>query len=75
MTIDAAIREAVADAVAPLAREIHELRQRIAPPPEWVSINEAARHYDVTTATIRNWIRSGKIEARGVGKQRQVKVS
>lgn len=74
MTIDAAIREAVAEAVAPLAREIRELRQRIDPPREWVSVAEAAGQYGVSPATIRRWISEGKMETKGAGKARRVRL-
>ena len=74
MTLDAAIREAVAEAVAPLAREIAALRDKVSPPREWVTIQEAAEMNGVTTATIRNWIKAGQLEAKGRGKARRVKV-
>ena len=74
MTIDAAIREAVAEAVAPLAKEIRDLRAKLDPPKEWVSVQEAADHYGVTPATIRRWISEGNLQAKGSGKARRVRI-
>jgi excisionase family DNA binding protein len=73
MTIDAAIREAVQSAVAPLIQEIRELRQKIEPPQEWLNVADAAKHFKVSTSTIRRWIKHGRIEAKGSGKRRQVR--
>ena len=74
MTIDTAIQEAVQRAVAPLVREIQELSKRIAPPAEWRSLPDAADHYGVTPGTVRRWIAEGRIEAKGSGKARKVRV-
>lgn len=74
MTIDAAIREAVEAAVAPLAREIRDLRAKLDPPKEWVTIPEAADHFGKTTATVRRWISEGKLEAKGSGGMRRVRI-
>jgi len=75
MTIDVAIRAAVADAVAPLAEKIDALGRRVAPPPEWLTIREAAETLGVAESTVRRWAKDGQIEARGSGKARRVKVN
>lgn len=36
-------------------------------PISWGSVPEAAVHYDVSTDTIRRWIKSGDLEARRLG--------
>lgn len=35
----------------------------------WMSVPNAARHYDIGTETIRRWARDGRIDARKIGKQ------
>jgi len=74
MSIDTAIREAVAQAVAPLAAELRELRQKIDPPKEWVTVHEAADQFGVSVGTVRRWISEGRIEAKGKGKAKRVRV-
>jgi excisionase family DNA binding protein len=44
------------------------------PRPEWVTVNEAARALKVSPDTIRRQIRDGKMEARGAGKARRVRL-
>lgn len=41
---------------------------------EWMTVAQAAAALDVSDATIRRRIRSGEIEARGVGKTRRVRL-
>lgn len=48
---------------------------KIVPRPEWLSIADAAQAEGVTPATIRRWIAEGRIEAKGSGKARRVRVS
>lgn len=74
MSIDAAIHKAVAEAVAPLAKQVQELRRRIEPQEEWLTIREAAERANVTTATVRRWINDGRVEAKGYGKARRVRL-
>lgn len=74
MTIDAAIREAVAEAVAPLAREIRDLRTKLDPPKEWLTVKEAEAHFGVSASTLYRWIDEGSVETRGKGKARRIKV-
>ncbi|WP_164989274.1 helix-turn-helix domain-containing protein [Roseovarius sp. A46] len=74
MSIDAAIHDAVQSAIAPLVREIRDLRQKIEPPQEWLNVADAAKHFKVSTSTIRRWIKEGRIEAKGSAKRRQVRL-
>ncbi|TMV84499.1 helix-turn-helix domain-containing protein [Thioclava sp. BHET1] len=47
---------------------------RIVPAPKWVNITEAAKTMDCHPATVRRMITEGRIEARGSGRRRQVRV-
>ncbi len=63
---------------AALRSEIRALRNQIngaiiTPRAEWISIAEAAKAKGVNRSTIHRWIASGKLEARGSGRLRQVK--
>lgn len=73
MTIDAAIREAVEAAVAPLAREIRDLKAKLDPPKEWLTVKEAEKYFDVSASTLYRWIDEGSIETKGKGKARRVR--
>lgn len=46
----------------------------ITPAPEWLTISEAARKMEVDRTTIHRWADTGRIEVRGSGKTRRVKV-
>lgn len=74
MTIEAILREAVAAELAPLRAELRALRDKIEPPKEWITIQEAAEQYGKSPATIRRWIKEGKLEATGSGALRKVRV-
>lgn len=74
MTIESILREAVAAEIAPLRAELRELRQKIAPPKDWLTIPEAAEHYGKSPVTIRRWIKEGRLEAKGSGALRKVRV-
>lgn len=74
MTIDAAITEAVAKAVAPLEREIREMRAMIDPPKVWGTVAEAADHYGRSKSTIRRRIADGRLESKGSGALRRVRL-
>jgi excisionase family DNA binding protein len=68
-----------ADDLAALRREVRELRDAlqgamIVPPPEWLSIKDAAQVMGVSTDTVRRRIDAGALEAKGSGKLRRVKV-
>ena len=73
MTIDAAIREAVAEAVAPLVQKIDRLEAKLDPPKEWLTVKEAEKHFDVSASTLYRWIDEGSIETKGKGKARRVR--
>lgn len=62
-----------------LRDEMRAIRQMlegatITPPPEWVGIHEAAKHFGVHPSTIHRKIDKGEIQARGAGKTREVKI-
>lgn len=68
-----------ADAYEKIIAEIRDLKGKIdgatiTPRPEWVSVPVAAKAKGVTPATVRRWINEGRIEARGVGKAREVRL-
>ena len=70
--IDAALTAVVAEAVAPLAAEIRELRAtvealRAASPPKLVTVTEACRITGLSPATMRRRIADHSIESIRVG--------
>ncbi|WP_306150657.1 excisionase family DNA-binding protein [Roseovarius sp. MMSF_3281] len=75
MSIDAEIQKAVSAAVAPLVKEVRDLRRQIAPPKEWITVPEAARQMGVHESTVRRKIAAGEIETNGMaGKARRVRL-
>jgi excisionase family DNA binding protein len=46
----------------------------VSPAPEWVSMSEAARRKGVHRSTIDRWIKEQRLQARGAGKLREVRV-
>lgn len=62
-----------------IERQLAEIAARldgatVHPAPEWLPIPMAARAKGVTTATVRRWITEGRIEARGSGRLREVRL-
>lgn len=49
-------------------------RSTVTPAPEWVSVSEAARIEGCSATTIRRMVDAGKLEARGAGKARRVRL-
>lgn len=49
-------------------------RATIQPAPEWVTVGQAAKQLGVTSQTIRRKIDAGQIQAKGIGKTRQVRL-
>ena len=43
--------------------------------PEWMPLNDYARHAGVTARTVRNWIDKGEIETRRHGSKVMVRAS
>ncbi|HCO91066.1 MAG TPA: hypothetical protein DIT40_08850 [Alphaproteobacteria bacterium] len=71
---------ATTDDIERLERQIQRLTDmlqgaQVIPAPEWVSIQEAAKHHGRTARTIRDWIDAGKLEARGSGRCREVRIT
>jgi excisionase family DNA binding protein len=66
MTVDQALKDAVAEAVAPLAREVRQLRERLESvvPPQFVSIDEAAHRLGVSRTTVKEMLRRGDLAAK-----------
>lgn len=73
MTIDEMIKKSVAEAVAPLVTEIQSLKRKVDPPKEWLTVKEYAAAYNVGVSTVYRWIEEGKVETKGVGKQRRIR--
>jgi hypothetical protein len=68
---------ATAEDIAALHAELRAIRERLdylAPAPQWVSVADYAARKVVTKQTVYRWIASGAIEARGSGKNREVKM-
>lgn len=68
-----------ADAFEQLASKIDRLEKKldgatIIPKPQWVTVSEAARHYGKHPDTINRWIERGKLESRGEGTLRRVRI-
>lgn len=57
-----------------LERKIDALLDQIKPRDEWLSVHDYAAEKGVTVSTVRRWILSGQVEARGAGKLRRVKL-
>jgi excisionase family DNA binding protein len=80
MTVDAALAAIVADAVAPLAGQIRELRGEVAAlravsPPKFGTVADAARILGVSDQTIRRKITLGEILSMRVGRSVRVDIS
>jgi excisionase family DNA binding protein len=41
---------------------------------EWLTVEDAAARANVSVQTVRRWIRTGEVEARGAGKLRRVRL-
>lgn len=75
MTIDAQIQKAISIAIAPLTKEVRELRNRLDPPKEWLTISEAAKLLNVHESTVRRKVANGEIETNGMsGKAKRVRI-
>jgi excisionase family DNA binding protein len=77
VSVDTALAAVVADAVAPLATEIRELRAtvealRAASPPTLVTVGEACRVTGLSPATVRRRIADGTIPSRRIGRSVRV---
>ena len=70
MTLDQALREAVAEAVAPLEREVRALRERMdaTVAPQWVTIEEARQTLGCCRSTINEMIKRGDVVSKKIGR-------
>lgn len=70
--IDVSALDDMRQEIAALRRAIESAT--IKPAPEWVSVSEAASLRGCSASTISRLIASGRMEAKGAGKSRLVKV-
>lgn len=73
MQLDLATSKDIAEVMA----EIRAVRQRLdelAPPPEWISVAEYMRRKGVSKSTVYRQIKARKLQDRGTGKTREVKI-
>lgn len=61
-----------AETIRQIIRE--EIRAVVASEPAWLQVSQAAQKLGVSENTIRRWAREGRIETKGAGKARLVKV-
>lgn len=75
-TVDpVALAREIADMRADIQRMARMLeRATVTPAPEWITAKDAAAHFGVTTKTLREWRRAGRIEAKGAGKALRYRV-
>ena len=60
-----------------LMAEIRAVRQRLdelAPAPQWISVAEYMERKEVSKSTVYRRIKAGELQARGIGKTREVRV-
>ena len=77
VSIEEAFAAVVRAEIAPVVAELRQLRAEVAAmrrtlPPMLVTMEEAARHMDVSVATVRRQIRSGSIPVRRIGRSVRV---
>lgn len=65
------LRRIVRDEMAAL---LEQQRREAPPPSEWIQVHEFAARHKVTVRTVNNWVASGRVEARGAGPLRQIRV-
>jgi len=70
-----AVRKVVREEVAPLRRQLEELRDEKRPPETAVTVKEAARRMSVSSRTIQRMLRSGELQSVPVGRARRVLVA
>lgn len=62
------------DRVESILLDLKRQLDTLAPPQEWFGIDQAAEKLNVSASTIRRRINCGQLEARGIGKTRQVRL-
>lgn len=78
MSIEAEIKNAVAEAVGPLHDDIRKLQETIAsiqPAPEWVPLAEYARIRGVKPETDHEWRKAGSLEVSGTPRKYEVRLN
>lgn len=64
-----------AEALRELHRKLDRIEARLdGQHEEWLPVKLAAQKLEVSEATVRRWIKTGQIEAKGAGKARRVRV-
>jgi excisionase family DNA binding protein len=71
MTIDAVLAAVVSEALAPVVTELRELRATVEAlrPPQFISVDEAAKRLDVSTQTITAMCKRGELVHRRAGRR------
>lgn len=72
MTLELALKNLLRDAVREAVREELGATPR-GPSAEFLTYGEAARHVHVSVATIKRWVRTGRLPAFGTGRVKRVK--
>lgn len=71
MTLDQALRDAVAEAVAPLERRLRDLQARLEHtlPPQFVSVMQAAELLGCARCTVDEMVKRGELTPKRVGRR------
>ena len=77
MTLDAALAAVVAEAMVPVVAELRELRATVETlrPPEFISVDEAAKRLDVSPQTITAMCKRGELVHRRAGRRLLISAS
>lgn len=69
--LDAALAAVVSEAMAPVVTELRELRAAVDAlrPPQFISVDEAAKRLDVSTQTITAMCKRGELAHRRAGRR------
>lgn len=71
MSLDESLAAVVAEAVAPILAELRDLRATVEAlrPPQFISVDEAAKRLDVSTQTITAMCKRGELVHRRAGRR------
>lgn len=65
---------ATAEDLARVEGKVDKLLSLVQPPPEWISVEEYMDRKNVSKSTVYRQIKAGELQARGIGKTREVKL-